>query len=155
MLDNDNQQLVPINSVSFSFADCAPEVFVSEMAPIVLYHGEISPFSRAVLLLCRYLKVDVDVKVLNLMEKEQMSEEFLKINPQHCVPTIDDNGFYLWESRAILSYLIESKAPHLVPTSPKEKAIVNQRLHFELGGFTHKFSGMLVRRKSNKSFCGR
>lgn len=114
------------------------------MAPIVLYHSDISPFSRSVLLLTGYLKLDVDVKILNLQEKEQFSEEFLQINPQHCVPTIDDNGFYLWESRAILSYLMESRAPHLLPTSPKEKAILNQRLHFELGGFTAKFVSMIV-----------
>jgi glutathione S-transferase len=114
------------------------------MAPLILYHSQVSPFSRSVLLLMRYLKLDVEVKHLNLQEKEQFSEEFLKINPQHTVPTIDDGGFYLWESRAILSYLMETRAPHLLPTSPKEKAILNQRLHFELGGLTNKFVDLLV-----------
>lgn len=118
------------------------------MAPIVLYHSDVSPFSRSVLLLTRYLNIEVEVKHLNLQEREQFSEDFLKINPQHCVPTIDDNGFYLWESRAILTYLMESRAPHLLPTSPKEKAILNQRLHFELGGFTGKFVGIIVSRAS-------
>lgn len=61
------------------------------------------------------------------------------------MPTIDDDGFYLWESRAILTYLIESRAPELVPTSPKEKAILNQRLHYELGGLTNKFVQLVVR----------
>ena len=117
------------------------------MAPIALYHSPFSPFSRSVYLLTRYLNLDVDVKVLDLIEKkEQFSEEFLKINPQHCVPTIDDNGFYLWESRAILSYIMESRAPHLLPTSPKEKAVLNQRLHFELGGLTNKFVALFVRK---------
>jgi glutathione S-transferase len=120
------------------------------MSPLVLYHAPISPFSRSVYLLTRFLNLDVDVKVLDLLEKrEQYSEEFLKINPQHCVPTIDDNGFYLWESRAILSYILESKAPHLVPASPKEKAVLNQRLHFELGGLTNKFGTIFVRKWAN------
>lgn len=115
------------------------------MAPIILYHSTFSPFSRAVLLYARYLNINIESKVLDLMEKkEQLSEEFMNINPQHCLPTIDDNGFILWESRAILTYLLESRAPHLVPTSPKEKAIVNQRLHFELGGLTSKFTALLV-----------
>lgn len=116
------------------------------MAQITLYHSTFSPFSRSVLLLSRFLDLDVDVKVLDLMAKEQLAPEFLEINPQHCVPTIDDNGFYLWESRAILSYLMETRAPHLLPTSPKEKAILNQRLHFELGGLTAKFGAIVVRK---------
>jgi glutathione S-transferase len=98
-----------------------------------------------VLLLAKYLKLNVEVKVLDLHEKkEQLSEEFIKINPQHTVPTIDDDGFILWESRAILTYLVEAKAPELALTSPKEKAILNQRLHFELGGFTNKFVQVIV-----------
>lgn len=121
------------------------------MAPIILYHSPFSPFSRSVLLLSRYLNLDVEVKVLDLLKKEQFSEEFLAINPQHCVPTIDDNGFILWESRAILSYLMETRSPHLVPTSPKEKAILNQRLHFELGGLTSKFSSVFVRQSTKLS----
>ncbi|XP_070499905.1 glutathione S-transferase 1-1-like [Chironomus tepperi] len=109
------------------------------MAPIVLYYSPGSPYCRSVLLLARYLKLDVDIKYMDLHgKKEQLTPEFLAINPQHTIPTIDDNGFILWESRAILTYLIESKAPELVPTSPKEKAIVNQRLHYELGGLTNK-----------------
>lgn len=115
------------------------------MAPIVLYYSPASPYCRSVLLLARYLKLNVDVKYMDLHEKkEQLTPEFLAINPQHSVPTIDDNGFILWESRAILTYLIESKAPELVPTSPKEKAIVNQRLHYELGGLTNKTSQIVV-----------
>lgn len=115
------------------------------MAPIILYHSPVSPFSRSVLLLTRYLNIDVDVQVLDLIgKKEQLSPDFVKINPQHCVPTIDDNGFYLWESRAILTYLMETRAPQLLPTSPKEKAILNQRLQFELGGLTHKFGALFV-----------
>lgn len=115
-----------------------------KMAPIVIYHSSLSPFCRAVLLYARYLDISIEMKEINLIEKEQLSEEFIQINPQHLVPTIDDNGFILWESRAILTYLLESKAPHLVPTSPKEKAIVNQRLHFELDGLTTKFFKIFV-----------
>lgn len=116
------------------------------MAPLVLYHSPISPFSRSVLLLTRFLDIEVDVKVLDLLgKKEQLEEWFVSINPQHCVPTIDDNGFILWESRAILSFLMETRAAHLLPTSPKEKAILNQRLQFELGGLTDKMRSLFVR----------
>lgn len=115
------------------------------MTKLVLYHSPYSPFSRSVLLCCRYLDIDIEVKILDLMKDEQSTPEFLQINPQHCVPTIDDNGFYLWESRAILSYLMELRAPQLIPTSPKEKAIVNQRLYFELGDLGKKYADLYVR----------
>lgn len=118
---------------------------VEVMAPIILYHSPYSPFSRSVLLLARYLNIDVEVKVLDIVVKrEQLEPEFVKINPEHTVPTIVDNGFILWESRAILTYLLDSKAPEKVPTSPKEKAIVNQRLQFDQGSLVPKFNALFV-----------
>lgn len=119
--------------------------FKVDMKRLVLYHSPYSPFSRSVLLFCRFLKFDVEVKEVDLMEEDQMEPEFLKINPQHCVPTIDDDGFYLWESRAILSYLMETKAPHMLPNSPEERAVINQRLFFELGGLGKKYQELYVR----------
>lgn len=114
------------------------------MSKVILYHSPYSPFSRSVHLFTRYLNLDVEVKILDLQEDDQMSSDFVKINPQHCVPTIDDHGFFLWESRAILCYLAESRAPHLVPTSPKDRAIVNQRLYSEMGGLANKYAAIYV-----------
>lgn len=121
------------------------------MSKIVLYHSPYSPFSRSVLLFIRFLKLDVEVKVLDLMKDEQNSPEFLKVNIQHCVPTLGDGGFYLWESRAILSYLLESKAPHLKPSSPEASAIVNQRLYYEMGKLAKTYAALWVRQRFETS----
>eukprot|EP00300_Choanocystis_sp_HF-7_P036765 c52679_g1_i1.p1 GENE.c52679_g1_i1~~c52679_g1_i1.p1 ORF type:complete len:239 (-),score=48.44 c52679_g1_i1:296-982(-) len=55
---------------------------------------------------------------------------FLAINPHGTVPTIDDDGFVLSESHAILLYLAQKHNWTLVPTNPKELALLNQYLHW-------------------------
>lgn len=64
-----------------------------------------------------------------------MKPEFLKINPQHTVPTIDDNGFVLCESIAIVEYILAAYAPEcsLYPKDIKKRAIVSQRLQYYMG----------------------
>lgn len=81
------------------------------------------------------LNVKLNIKNVDFEAKEHLQPEFLKINPQHTVPTLIDNGFILWESRAICLYLIEKygKDNSLLPKEPKTQAVINQRLQFDLG----------------------
>lgn len=49
--------------------------------------------------------------------------EYRKMNPTGLVPTIDDEGFVLWESHSIVRYLAEKHAPNaLWPAEPKARA---------------------------------
>lgn len=73
---------------------------------------------------------------MDLFKKEQLNDDFVKINPQHTVPTLVDDGFVLIESRAIAVYLIEKNFPSghsLYPNDAKERALINQRLQFDCG----------------------
>merc|ERR1712015_202186 len=74
-------------------------------------------------------------------KKEHLTPEFLKMNPQHTVPTMDHNGFYLSESRAIQSYLADKYCTDgkIYPKCPKARALVKQRLDFDLGNLYDKF----------------
>jgi len=48
---------------------------------------------------------------------------YLEMNPTATIPTIDDDGFVLWESNAIVKYLCAKHSPgNLSPTDPHEYA---------------------------------
>ncbi|PNF22939.1 Glutathione S-transferase D7 [Cryptotermes secundus] len=103
--------------------------------PMDFYYLPPSPPCRSVLLLAKRLGIEFNLKKVNILTGEQLTPEFIKLNPQHTVPTLDDNGFVLWESRAILGYLVNQygKDESLYPTEPKKRAIVDQRLYFDAG----------------------
>lgn len=96
--------------------------------------------------------VDVNLKLLNLMSGEQLKPEFLKINPQHNVPTIDDDGFRLNESRAICTYIISrygQKVQHLYPEDPQQRATIDQLLNFDASILFPNLRDLYVRKKSH------
>ncbi|XP_063385637.1 glutathione S-transferase 1-like [Cydia fagiglandana] len=108
---------------------------MSSESAVKLYHFPLSGPSRGALLAARAIGVPVQIQIVNLFQKEQLKEDFLKINPQHCVPTLDDDGFVIWESRAIACYLADKYGKDeddtLYPKDLKERAVVNQRLYFD------------------------
>ncbi|XP_055622111.1 glutathione S-transferase 1 isoform X3 [Toxorhynchites rutilus septentrionalis] len=97
---------------------------------------------RAVQMTAAAVGVELNLKLTNLMAGEHMKPEFLKINPQHCIPTLVDNGFSLWESRAIMIYLVEKygKDDKLYPKEPQKRAVVNQRMFFDQGTLYQRFA---------------
>ncbi|XP_065339779.1 glutathione S-transferase 1-like [Cloeon dipterum] len=103
--------------------------------PLDLYVMPASPPNRAVLLCIKALGLDVNMKPINLFAKEQLNPEFVKINPQHTVPTLVDDGFAIWDSHAICGYLVSkfAKDDSLYPKDPQKRAVVDQRLHFDSG----------------------
>jgi len=105
-----------------------------------LYYMDLSAPCRSVMLLAKAIGLELNLKVTDIMAGETRTPEFIKMNPQHCLPTMDDDGFKLWESRAILSYLASKYGPaHLYPSDPKERAVVDQRLYFDMGTLYERF----------------
>lgn len=62
------------------------------------------------------------------MKGEHKSPEFLEVNPLGQIPAIDDGGFKLWESEAIMKYLINSrKAGEMYyPTDIQSRAAIDR-----------------------------
>ncbi|KRT80357.1 Glutathione S-transferase [Oryctes borbonicus] len=97
---------------------------------------------RGVLLAAKAVGVDLNLKYTDLMKGEHLTPEFIKLNPQHTIPTINDNGFSLWESRAIMTYLADQygKNDAIYPKDPKKRAVVDQRLYFDIGTLYARFA---------------
>ncbi|XP_075539881.1 glutathione S-transferase 1-1-like [Dermacentor variabilis] len=96
-----------------------------------------SPPCNFVRTLAKHLDIDVKLKNLDYSKKEQFSEEYLKINPFHKVPAIDDEGFVVYENK-------------YTPDSELYPACIKTRTHFDqilssLATTIHSESAVFVR----------
>jgi len=58
---------------------------------------------------------------------------YLDLNPNGLIPTIEDEGFVLWESNSILRYLIEKYGDgRLLPSTVEARAIANRWMDWQL-----------------------
>lgn len=92
-----------------------------------------SPPVRSVLLTAKALGLEVELKFVNVLKGDHKTEAFLKMNPAHTIPVIDDNGFILSESRAIMVYLVQKygKDDKLYPKDVAKRARVDSRMYFD------------------------
>lgn len=93
-----------------------------------LYNVDLSPNCQRVRAVINELGLTVDIVDVKMMTKEPKPEGFVEANPNAKVPAfVDDDGFQLFESRAINAYLA-SKRPErdLYPSDPKRRALVDQ-----------------------------
>ncbi|MCR4346085.1 MAG: glutathione S-transferase family protein [Sulfuricaulis sp.] len=91
-----------------------------------LYGHPFSNAARRVQMLCEECSIPYTYQVVNLMEGEQYKPEFLALNPNGKVPVIDDDGFVVWESQAIMRYLADKhKAKTWYPVDPRARAHVD------------------------------
>lgn len=87
-----------------------------------------SPPCRAIMILAKRLGIELNLINVKLFEGEHQSEEFIKINPRKLVPVLNDNGFVLTESRAIMAYLVNQYSPghYLYPVDAKKRAKIDR-----------------------------
>ncbi|XP_060652102.1 glutathione S-transferase E14 isoform X1 [Drosophila nasuta] len=73
----------------------------------ILYYDDRSPPVRSCLMLIKMLKIDIELRFIDLFRGEQFGKEFLTLNPQHSVPTLVHDELVLTDSHVILIYLVE------------------------------------------------
>lgn len=69
------------------------------------------------------------LKNIDFDKNEHLSPEYMAMNPLHQVPTLDDNGFYITDSHAIIAYLATNS--NLTSTDPRVLARINQLMCFD------------------------
>ncbi|KAH7957618.1 hypothetical protein HPB52_020804 [Rhipicephalus sanguineus] len=96
----------------------------------ILYNLPGSPVCGFVHSLAKHLGVELTLKDVGFAKKEHLSVEYLKINPFHKAPALNDAGFIIYESNAIAYYLLRKYAPEsdLYPECYKERARIDQCL---------------------------
>lgn len=94
-----------------------------------------------------YAKVSAFGSVGNYCVDLLESIVLFQLNPQKEIPVLDDNGFLLSESIAIMQYLCDQYAPNspLYPKEAKQRAVVNHRLCFNMGFYYNYISQYAVK----------
>src|SRR5205809_1359497 len=93
------------------------------------YNVAYSGNSYKLRLLLAQLGLPCEIIEVNILKGESRTPEFLKINPNGRTPVLDDNGFVLAESNAILAYL--AYGTKFLPEDRQRWALVFQWLFFE------------------------
>ncbi|WP_299138188.1 glutathione S-transferase family protein [uncultured Tateyamaria sp.] len=100
------------------------------MTPIKLYRTPKSGHCHRVELMLALLGLPYETIDLDMMNGAHKAPEFLAISPFGLVPAIDDNGYTLADSNAILVYLVQTYAAgsDLLPQDAKTAAEVQRWL---------------------------
>ncbi len=98
-----------------------------------------TPNGQKVSIALEELGIEYDAHKISIMEGDQFTPEFIKVNPNSKIPAITDpdgpdgEPINMMESGAILLYLAE-KTGKLIPSDPRLRNETIQWLFFQMGG---------------------
>lgn len=97
-----------------------------------------------------FLKNLILLRYINLYREENLTKEFLKINPTGTIPALVDGDVRVWDSHAIGIYLVQkfAKSDQLYPKDFLKRTIVNERLFFEASFLFARLFEICVRAES-------
>ncbi|KZP30697.1 glutathione S-transferase [Athelia psychrophila] len=124
---------------------------------LTLYGYPISPSTKRVAVVLKEMDIAFTFVPIDIAKGEQKLPEFVKNQPFGQVPYIDDNGFQLYESRAIGRYLAAkypAQGPTLLPTELKARALFEQAASVEVANFDPAALGLAVEKIFKKVFAG-
>ena len=90
-----------------------------------------TPNGYKIAIMLEELGLEYEIVPVDINKGEQMKPEFLALNPNHKIPVLDDDGFVLFESGAILMYLAE-KFGAFMPQDAREYYTTLEWLMFQM-----------------------
>jgi glutathione S-transferase len=115
------------------------------------------PTARAlgIVALKNYLGLDCEVQSIDLGRGDQLTPQYAALNPNRKMPTLDDDGFVLWESNAILFYMA-AKHPNsgLWPADLQGQADVLRWLAWQGAHWDAESCGMVGYENASKAVLG-
>ncbi len=116
-----------------------------------LYVFPPSPRAFKVIALATHLGLDFEKRMVDLTKGEQRRPEFTALNPNQRMPVLEEDGFVLWESNAILQYLADKKpASGLLPTDTRARADVTRWQCWDLANWDPACAVMIFERLVKK-----
>ena len=103
---------------------------------IKLYGHPASTCTRKVLCTLHETNTPFEMVVLDFAKADHKSPAHLARQPWGKMPAIDDDGFVLYESRAISRYIDSVAGGKLTPTDRKQDALMEQWISVEVENFT-------------------
>ncbi|TFK27946.1 glutathione S-transferase [Coprinopsis marcescibilis] len=121
-----------------------------------LYGIALSPNVQRAAMVLREKKVPFEFHSVDLSKGEHKSPEYKEKNPFGSVPYLDDNGFVIFESRAIARYVedkFSGQGRDLIPKDPKKRALFEQAAAYEHSRFD-RHATPFIHEKFWKPFIG-
>ncbi len=114
-----------------------------------------SPRALKVIALKNHLDLNCEIHLVDLGKGDQLSPEYIAMNPNKKMPVLEDNGFVLWESNAILFYLAAKKPESgLWPSDVQRQADVLRWLAWESAHWDAEACGAVGYEKVSKTVLG-
>ena len=101
-----------------------------------LFAHPFSSYCQKVLTALYETNTPYELNVIDFSTREHKQEPHLSRQPFGQIPAIDDDGFKLFESRAILRYLSAMNGDMLTPSTVKERALMDQWASVEQSNFS-------------------
>jgi glutathione S-transferase len=95
-----------------------------------IYGANLSAPSNKVRMTVNAMGLDYEYVQVKVRENEHKQDWYLQINPVGKIPSMNDDGFTLFESNAICKYLIEKNNGKLYLKDLKERAAVDAWVDF-------------------------